>query len=792
MARNNQNLSEEMLKNIQNYGNEIRTIEDFVEVVRQNPGYHLGSKGNKGLKNMAREIWQNSFDELDKHDSPCDWIRITFDERTYGFSCEDNGRGIPYDNILRIYTNPNTSSNYDKKKGEYSSGLHGVGAKVTNAMSHKFIVESYRCDMPDYRRVELTEGHPWNKGNPETKEVSLPNKQHRQGTYVYFEPSVDALGEISITWKDVYSWVTNILPLSKIGAVVDFVAWDKNGKEYKERLVNQDGILTYLIKETDKPLIAPIMMHYDTGYMKMDVAVTWDASENSTDHIIAFANKCPTIFGTHIEGFEWGISQFFTSYMNKIYLANSKSKLSVISNDIKCGIKAVVTVAHLKPIFDGQSKEKLANEDMKPFMHDTVMSLLDQWTKTNSKDLAKLCQYFKDVAELRTKSDKDKVKLSNKYARNKLDNLPSKFVQPTGTKNIEFFITEGDSAASLMRNNRDNKRQGYFPIRGKIINTFGNTKEKIFNNEEINSIIAIVGGGYGRNFDINKVKWDKVIMCTDADPDGNHIRKLLLSFFMIYMPQLIEAGRLYAAMPPLYGVYLGKDSKGHKKYDYLRDRMEYVKYIQKKFSKSNTVKTVKGKPVSPKELSRILYNNMYYNKELTRIADNHALNPLFLEAILTLVINKVPHAKWQNMLKKQFKYIFSVTKNHDTIVIEALINDYQTAFVNDTLITEAKEIINMMKKNEALVYNVNDQIMTIYELMDLFDKSAPTYIQRYKGLGEMDGRRLFDSTLNPEDRCLIQYTVDDIKEELNMMRFYETNKAAVLQDVQVNRFDLMD
>ena len=281
-------------------------------------------------------------------------------------------------------------------------------------------------------------------------------------------------------------------------------------------------------------------------------------------------------------------------------------------------------------------------------------------------------------------------------------------------------------------------------------------------------------------------------MCTDADPDGNHIRKLLLSFFMLYMPQLIEAGKLYAAMPPLYGVYLGKDSKGNKKYDYLRDRMEYVKYIQKKFSKSNTVKTVKGNPVSPKELSKILYTNMYYNREVNKIADNHALNPLFLEAILTLVVNKVPHTKWMAMLKKQFKYIFSVNKKKDTIIIEALINDYQSAFVNDTLIAESKEIINMMKKNDALVYDVNGTMMSIYEIMNLFEKSAPAYIQRYKGLGEMDGKRLFDSTLNPEDRCLIQYTVEDIKEELNMMRYYESNKAAVLEDVRVSRFDIMD
>lgn len=790
MAKN-ANLTQEMMANIQNYGNEIKTIEEFVEVVRQNPGYHLGSKGNKGLKNMAREIWQNSFDELDKNDSPCDWIRITFDERTYGFSCEDNGRGIPFGNILRIYTNPNTSSNYEKKKGEYSSGLHGVGAKVVNAMSHKFIIESYRFD-GEARRVELTEGYPWKKGEPDIHEVKIPNKEKRQGTYVYFEPSVTALGELSVSWRDVYSWLSNILPLSKIGAVVDFTAWDRDGKQFNERMVNQDGILTYLIKETDKPLIAPIMMSYDTGFMKMDVAVTWDASENSTDHIIAFANKCPTIFGTHIDGFEWGISQFFTQYMNKIYLANAKTKVSVINNDIKCGMKAVVTVSHLKPIFDGQSKEKLANEDMKPFMHDTVMRILDQWTKVNSKDLSKVCQYFKDVAELRTKSDKDKVKLSNKYAKNKLDNLPSKFVKPTGKKDIEFFITEGDSAASLMRNNRINARQGYFPIRGKIINVFANSREKIFTNEEINSIIAIIGGGYGRDFDINKVKWDKIIICTDADPDGNHIRKLLVSFFMVYMPQIIEAGKLYAAMPPLYGVYLGKDKNGVKKYDYLRDRMEYIKYIQKKFSKSNTVSTVSGTPVSQKELSRILYNNMYYNKEVNKVADNHALNPLFLEAILTLVVNNVPQSKWMATLKKQFKYIFSVKKKYDTVVIEALIDNYQSAFVNNTLIAESSEIIKMMKQNDALAYNVNGTVMSIYELMDLFDKSSPQYIQRYKGLGEMDGRRLFDSTLNPEDRCLIQYTVEDIKEELDMMRYYESNKAAILQDVRVSKFDIMD
>ena len=152
-------LSQDMMDNIVNYTNEIKTLEDFVKVVRQNPGYHLGSIGNKGLKNMAREIWQNSFDELDREKSPCTWVRILFDERDYTFTCEDNGRGIPIGDILRIFMDPNTSSNYTKRPGDYSSGLHGVGAKVTNAMSHKFIIESYKFN-GDARRVEFTEGYP--------------------------------------------------------------------------------------------------------------------------------------------------------------------------------------------------------------------------------------------------------------------------------------------------------------------------------------------------------------------------------------------------------------------------------------------------------------------------------------------------------------------------------------------------------------------------------------------------------------------------------------------------------
>ena len=779
----NAGLTQEMIDNIQHYGEEIKTLATFVEAVRQNPGYHLGSKGNKGLKNMAREIWQNSFDELDKPSSPCTWVKISFDERTYGFSCEDNGRGIPFGEILRIFTNPNTSSNYEKKPGEYSSGLHGVGAKVTNAMSHRFIIESYKFT-GEARRVEFTEGYPWDKG-----EVNIKNSNKKQGTYIYFEPSVDALGEISITWQDVYSWLMNIVPLSKIGATVYFKAIDKTGKEHTGTIVNEDGIMTYLINDVETPLAAPIVLSRDTGYMKMDIAFTWDTSETATDHIIAFANKCPTIFGTHIDGFEAGVTSFFVNYMNKVYLASmKKNKVSVIKNDVKSGLKAIVTVSHLKPIFDGQSKEKLSNDDMFPFVKDTTLELLEAWSKNNSKDLATICKYLKDIAEVRTSADKQRVRLTDKYNKSKLTGLPAKYVAPKGKKNRELFITEGDSAAGLIKNYRLNETQGYFPIRGKLPNAFRTTKEKFLSNAEVAGIIQIIGGGYGRNFDISKVKWDKIIFCTDADPDGNHIKALLLRFFILYMPQMIEAGKVYAALPPLYGVKVGK------KYVYLRDRMDYIKYIQKDFSKNNKVSTAKdNKPISPRELSKILYINLDYDVAVQRVADNHAIDPVLLETILILVYNKASMAKFGSAIKKQFKFIDTVTKKDNTIIVEGLVGSkYQTVFVNDTLIKESKEILDYIEKNEALAYKVNGQVKSIYELMVLFNQSAPSSIQRYKGLGEMDGKRLFDSTLDPQNRTLIQYTIDSVKEEIDTIRYYENDMSRLLQTTKLSRFEVME
>ena len=446
-------------QSIRNYANLIKTIDIFANAVRQNPGQFIGYLRNKGFKNMYREVYQNAIDELIKTASPCTEVKVFYDERDNSVMIEDNGRGIPFDNIIRIYTSEHTSSNYTKQKGEYSSGLHGVGAKVTNALSSVFTVDSYI--LGEARHVEFYKGLPWEKG-----EQVIPNKENKQGTVVMFQPDYEIMGEINVTWEEIYELTANILMLTKRGSKVEFKAMDKRGKLHEETIVNEDGIITFLIKKTTKPLIAPIYAADDNGTMKAEFAFTYDSEDLNTEDVTTFSNFCPTIGGKHLDGFIDGLCDYWSKYMNKVYLANTKKKISVTKNDIKQGLKAVVSVAHIKPIFSGQAKDILDNDDMYYYCKNLVSEAMDNWLKTNQNEVKKLCGYFKDTAEVRLNSEKEKVKLSNKYNTSKLTGMPAKYIKPEKPrKGAELIIVEGDSALGSIRNSRDNDIQGLFPIK---------------------------------------------------------------------------------------------------------------------------------------------------------------------------------------------------------------------------------------------------------------------------------------------------------------------------------------
>lgn len=817
MAKNvSAKMSKDMIANIKNYSNEVITLKDFVESVRKSPGMYIGSRGNKGLLNLIREILQNGLDELNKDRSPCDKVFISFDERTQTTIVEDNGRGIPFGDIERFFSKEHTSSNYEKKPYEYSSGLHGVGAKVTNALSGKFIVESYV--LGEARRMEYNEGYPWDKG-----EQVIPNKENKQGTKIIFTPSKSGMGDTSITVNDAFTLVNLILPLCKIGAVVIFTGIDSNGKQFTEKLTNDDGIMTYIIDNVKTPLVKPVYLFRDNGTIRGEIAFTYDVNigENGNVHdpakMFAFCNTCPTTMGTHIDGFYEGICYFFTNYMNKIYLAktdtivskgNKKKKPNktlVKFDDVKYGLVSVISAAHLYPIFDGQSKEKLSNDDVKPFIKALVMDELSEWAKANPNDLNKICRYLKDIADMRNKADKERVNITKKYNASSLTGLPSNVVMPTGDWRkvpFEMLFAEGESAAGAMRNDRINAMQGYMPLRGKILDAFKTPRAKFLANPEVAGMIAVILDGV-KDYDINqigkkpipvdKIKWDKIIIFTDADNDGDHIAALLLRFFIVYMPELILAGKVYRLLPPLYGMKIpGKATGKYKRCNmkYFRDRIEYTEFLQKSFVKKYDITTYDNKKISAANMTKFLYQNMDYIFELEPVAANHSIPPVVLEDIL--ILRNEPFDKFSKKLKKIYRFA-EITQSNNTIIIKGSIDGaIRTIFLNKTLIKECKTVIELLEQNESYVYRVDGKPAGIYTIMKLFDSMNPSGVQRYKGLGEMNGPKLFDSTLNPENRTIVRYTMENVLETIEKMKWVKSNIRELLNEVKVSRFDVMD
>ena len=518
-------VSQDFINDMELYTKKIETIELFVDSVRQNPGEYLSSIGNEGWMNGIREVVQNGTDEIQRGFATEVWVE--YDERTKGCIVRDNGRGCPVDDLVRIFSREHTSTNYKKEKGNYPSGLHGVGAKCTNAVSSVFEVESHTYNKKDgfvTGFIEFSEGKPLPKYKNGPKKSA--NKAQIHGTTVRFIPDCSIMGNITIRCEDVLLFLENLIPLLRQGSKIDFIGHKPkpNGKEiiiHKE-LTNVDGTMTYLIKMTKKPLIKPILIFQDTGIMKADIAMVFTPDINSGPNVITFANMTPvnTIESTPSRGFIRGVQDFFKTYMNKVYLAaNKRSKLEATNGDVTTGLVAAVSACHMEVMFDGQAKNVCKNEDLEPFMHDVTVEALKMWSKQNPDDLQKVCTFLKDVALARTRADKERQAVSKKYVTNDFTKLPKGYVKAENKDHLELFIVEGLSASSPCETSRDSRFQAIYAIRGKMPNAFSTSREKFLANEEVKGILSILGAGYGKNFDISKCPFDKIIITSDMDYD---------------------------------------------------------------------------------------------------------------------------------------------------------------------------------------------------------------------------------------------------------------------------------
>lgn len=775
----NTNISATMEENIKNYDKKIVTITEFAKAVRMSPSMYIGYIGNKGFINMIREILQNGLDQIEKNDSPADMVAVTYDEYDHKVTVTDNGLGIPFASIIRVFTSEHTSSNYNKKLFEYTSGRHGVGAKVTNALSSRFIVESFI--LGEARRCEFIDG------KPVTDVEKIPNKENFQGTRITFWPSYEIMGTIDAKAEEVLGLLLLIIPLTKIGTRVIFNGKKLDGSVITQDLINTDGLVTHLINHTTTPLIPPISCFDDNGTTKAEIWITYDASSlDSNEKIMSFANFCPTIAGSHVNGFVSAWCSWFVKYMNNIYLS-AKSKVTVNKSDILTGLVCCISSAHLMPNFVGQHKDEIDNADLGQFISVLITNTLDQWSKTNSQDLQKLCKYFQKIAEIRLKSEGEKVKLSNNYTTSKMTGKPQKYEPPSGKKNLELIIVEGDSAKGPAVRGRDSDKQGIFPIRGKLPNAFTTPKNKFLSNTEVSSIIHICGNGdlsnYGKNFNIEKCPFEKVICMADADADGYHIDSLLLRFFLLYMRPLIEHGRLYRAVPPLYSIKTGKNNT-----TYFTDKKEFILWRQGAFVKKYQVCDEKGKKYSNNELSNILINNIDYAVDLQVLSDTYSVHPYLLELVLSNLDKSINQLS--KIVKSKYRFV-DVEKSNGIIVCKGEIDyQYYTMFITEDFLRMASKVMAYIKHAKPS-YIVNGVPMTLYGLMSLFDEELPNNLTRYKGLGEQNDDQLAISTLRPDgDRTLIRYTIEDAKREIEAIRYYDSNKYDLVKGAQVTRFDI--
>lgn len=787
----NIHLSKEDKKIITEYASQIETIKLFVDAVRKNPGEYLSSTGDEGAMNCIREILQNSIDEMTRKISPCNKVWIEFDETTQRTTVLDNGRAIDPTVILRTFTQANTGTNFNKVKGEYPSGLHGVGSKCVNAVSSKFVILSYILNHAYI--MEFKEGKPLYSKPKEVKNNSWHGYLNSianpingwQGLLVSFEFDYSIMGEVTITCNDVLNLVQNIVPLTYIGAAVEFIGYKRDGTVMHQLVENKDGVLDFLNRRISKPLIAPIVYSYDTGIMKSEIAFTYDISSmnSSTPDILAFANMTPvnSQLSTNSIGFIKGICSYFKDYMNKIYLVGNKKKIDIINADVTSGLKAAVSSAHMKVMFDGQAKNVCKNQDLIPFVSDLTYGTIQRWSKEHPDQFQKICEYLKNVSIARNKADNAKISISKNYKTSAINGLPEKFLKAENKKHLELFIVEGLSALAPCQSGREYQYQAIFPIKGKLPNAMNTPKAKFLANDEISGILHILGAGYGKNFNIEKCQYDKIIIMTDADYDGYDIRNLVLKFLLLYCKPLVEQGRVYSAVPPLYRL----STNG--KWTYFTDKMQYTKYIQSQFSKNFEIKYPNGKPYTSSQIISIIINNEKYYELMFNISSTYMIDTILLETII--LCKNLPFEKFKKTIKSKYRGMNVEKLKSGPILIEGDVGENaQTVILTKELMNSFSPLLPYLEKSDKQ-YILNGKRVGLYQLMSIFKSYQPKGLFRDKGLGSMKAIELRESTLLKENRKLLKYTVVDIEKEIQEIRKINDDYFSLLKDIDISEFD---
>jgi len=750
----------------------IRVLEGL-EAVRKRPAMYIGSTSETGLHHLVYEVVDNSVDEAQA--GFCDRVDVAI-HLDNSVTVVDNGRGIPVDAhpvegkpaAEVVLTKLHAGGKFENDAYKVSGGLHGVGISVVNALSERLEVEIWR-DGATYEQV-------YERGKP-VDDFNATGPTDRRGTKITFKPDPQIFEQL------IYSFDTlaqRFRELAFLNKGLEINLRDERSEKPREVSFRYEGGIVEFVQHLNKArqvLHDPLLVEGETNGMKLEVAMQWNDSYNETIH--SFCNSINTIEGgTHLAGFKAALTRTINSYLANANLKKDAKELSLSGEDCREGLTAVISVKIPKPQFEGQTKTKLGNSEVKGLVESVVNDRLGAYLEENPQPARKVVFKCVDAARAREAARKARELTRRKGALDS-GSLPGKLAdcQERDPEVCELFLVEGDSAGGSAKQGRDRRFQAILPLRGKILNVEKARFDKMLSHEEIRTIIAALGTGIGEDeFDLSKLRYGKILIMTDADVDGSHIRTLLLTFFYRKMRQLIERGHVFIAQPPLYKVSRGKEET------YLDNDQQLYDFVIRKATQERSVR-VNGHEYSGQELTHLLHALGEYGQYaagLERTGIDRDLAELLLERGITARADFADLSKLEPLvgeIEELGHRVISLAPDEDQRLHELVIRSGRRGGREVRLNFELVRSVEFRQMNRLMetVAKLGDPPLVVVhgnEEKQLSSKEAllshlmeagkrGLSIQRYKGLGEMNPGQLWETTMDPERRRVLEVRIED-------------------------------
>lgn len=777
-----------MAKQEKEYAAQSIRVMEGLEAVRKRPAMYIGSTGPQGLHHLVYEVVDNSIDEALA--GYCDTVTVILHEDG-SCSVEDNGRGIPTDihptekvsAVEVVLTKLHAGGKFDKDTYQFSGGLHGVGISVVNALS-------------EWTRVTVFQNHKmyyqeFHRGKP-GEALKVIGTTDKRGTLVQFKPDAEIFTETTdLSFEVLSSRLRELAFLNKnIRITIDD---ERTGKHHEFHFAG--GIVSFVehINKNKTPLF-PEVIYIEKNDEKYVLEVAMQYNDGYGEQLFSFVNNINTVEGgTHVSGLKGALTKVCNKKGQEFGALKGTDAFS--SEDVREGLVCVLSIKVPEPQFEGQTKTKLGNSEVKGLVESWLFAYLDIFFEENPNIAKKIVQKAEIARSAREAARKARDLTRRKTVLEGMI-LPGKLADCTleDPAQTEIFIVEGDSAGGSAKQGRDRSNQAILPLKGKILNVEKARLDKILSNDEIKALISAIGSGIGQDFDFNKARYHKIILMTDADVDGSHIRTLLLTFFFRYMRPLIDNGYLYIAQPPLYKAKIGK------KEQYLKDDLALIQFLFD-WAKEQTALTVHNKEVDAATFSNILTDIQEYESKINALSKDFNIsfdqcnaliaalhkNPWEKEHGIEQLLNSLKTffpsyevmlespAEVEKTASEELSEEIEAAKNKTIYsrILFRMMSKHWDIPVNFFTAFEVKKTILILNKLELVQDNhwtlaivgkerAIDGIGATQFLDAIKTISKPFMnIQRYKGLGEMNPEQLWETAMDSTSRSLLKVTIED-------------------------------